>query len=145
MRPKPWRSPLSAEDLLHFHFPFDCIPGEARSIAGKYFCVSPYARRWQVPFFAENHRQVTLLDSEVFGRVVMAEVGAFTIGSIQQRYEPGKRVEKGAHKGFFELGGSIVVLLFGPGRIELAPDLITNSRDGIETYLRLGESVGHAK
>jgi phosphatidylserine decarboxylase len=87
---------------------------------------------------------VTLLESDHFGRVAMIEVGAFTIGSIQQRYQPGARVKKGDHKGFFELGGSIVILLFEKGAVRFDDDLCTNTSCGIETYVRLGESIGRA-
>jgi phosphatidylserine decarboxylase len=51
-------------------------------------------------------------------------------------------VSKGAKKGFFEFGGSTVVLLFQKGRIELDQDLCTNTQNEIETYVRMGESIG---
>ena len=74
----------------------------------------------------------------------MLEVGAFTVGSIQQRFRPGVRVRKGDHKGVFELGGSVVVLLFEQGAIQLDQDLRDNTRSGLETFVRLGESIGRA-
>jgi phosphatidylserine decarboxylase len=107
--------------------------------------VSPYSQQKFVPFYSENHRMVTMLDSDHFGQVAMVEVGAFTIGSIQQRYQPGTRVHKGDHKGFFELGGSIVVLIFRKDAISFDADLCDNTLKGIETYVRLGESVGRAR
>jgi len=135
-------SRLYLNDYHHFHFPTDGTPHEAVSIPGKYFAVSPYSEHWLLSFYAENHRMVTLLESEHFGRVAMVEVGAFTIGSIQQRYQPGVRVKKGDHKGFFELGGSIVILLFQKGVIRFDDDLCKNTSSGIETYVRMGESIG---
>lgn len=131
-------------DYHHFHFPAAGTPLQTRSLPGKYFAVTPYSRRWLVPYFATNHRHLTLFESTHFGRLVLAEVGAFTVGSIRQCFEPGQYVAKGTHKGYFELGGSIVVLLFLPGRIEVDADLLTNSNNGLETYLRMGESVGRA-
>ena len=74
--------------------------------------------------------------------MVLVEVGAFTVGFIQQCFTPGKPTAKGDHKGHFELGGSIVVLLFAKGRIEIDDDLLANSKNGLETYVRLGESIG---
>jgi phosphatidylserine decarboxylase len=135
-------SRLYLNDYHHFHFPDDGIPRAAVSIAGKYFAVSPYSERRSVPFYAENHRMVTLFDTDHFGQIVMIEVGAFTIGSIQQRYQPGFRVRKGEHKGFFELGGSVVLLLFLKGAIQFDDDLCKNTSSGIETYVHLGESIG---
>ncbi len=136
-------SRLYLNDYHHFHFPDDGVPRPAVSIPGKYFAVSPYAAQRLVPFYSENHRMVTLFDSDHFGQLAIVEVGAFTIGSIQQRYKPEARVQKGDHKGFFELGGSIVVLLFRKGAIRFDEDLRKNSLTGTETYVRLGESIGH--
>ena len=135
---------LYLNDYHHFHFPADGIARAAISIPGKYFAVSPYSEGELVPFYAENHRMVTLFESEHFGQLAMIEVGAFTIGSIQQRYQPGARVRKGEHKGFFELGGSIVILLFRKAAIRFDDDLCKNSLFGFETYVRLGESIGRA-
>jgi phosphatidylserine decarboxylase len=137
-------SRLYLNDYHHFHFPDDGVPQSAFSIAGKYYAVSPYAERRTLPFYAENHRMITLFDSEHFGRIAIIEVGAFTIGSIQQRYQPAARVRKGDHKGLFELGASIVILLFKKGAIQFDGDLCENTLSGVETYVRLGESVGRA-
>ncbi|MDH3216236.1 MAG: phosphatidylserine decarboxylase, partial [Candidatus Krumholzibacteria bacterium] len=135
-------SRLYLSDYHHFHFADSGIPGEAVSIPGKYYAVSPYARRALVPFYTENHRMVTTFDSDHFGRMILVEIGAFTVGSIQQHYQPGMRVAKGARKGVFELGGSTVVLLFPPGAITFDGDLLAHTKDEIETYVQLGDSIG---
>ena len=135
-------SRLCLADYHHFHFPDSGIPGKAKSIQGKYHAGGPYALRWLVPFYSENHRMVTLFDSDHFGHMAIVEVGAFTVGSIQQRFQPGAHVAKAAHKGFFELGGSTVVLLFEKNSIELDKGLCENTRNELETYVRLGDSVG---
>lgn len=137
-------SRLYLTDYHHFHFPDDGIAHPAVSIPGKYFAVSPYSERRLLPLYAKNHRMVTLFDADHFGQIAMIEVGAFTIGSIQQRYHPGTRVRKGDHKGFFELGGSIVILLFRKDAIRFDDDLCKNTLIGMETYVRLGESIGRA-
>jgi len=133
---------LYLADYHHFHFPAAGIPSPPREVTGRYFATTPYARRWAVPVYAENHRAITLLASDRFGQVVMAEVGAFTIGSVQQRFVARERVAKGDHKGLFELGGSAIVLLFEPGAILLDSDLCENTGAGIETFVRLGERIG---
>ena len=137
-------SRLYLSDYHHYHFPDSGVPGVATSIPGRYYAVSPYALRRLVPFYTENHRMLTLFDSDHFGQIAIMEIGAFTVGSIQQRYRPGVRVDKSAHKGFFELGGSTVVMLFEKGAIELDADLCTYTAKGIETYVRLGDSIGRA-
>lgn len=135
-------SRLSLRDYHHFHFPDSGIPGEAISIEGKYYASGPYALRTLIPFYSENYRMLTLFDSEHFGQIGMIEIGAFTVGSIRQRYRPGIEVGKGGRKGFFEVGGSTVVLLFEKGRIEIDRDLCINTRNDIETYVLLGDSIG---
>jgi phosphatidylserine decarboxylase len=135
---------LYLADYHHFHFPAAGVPRDPRGVSGRYYAVSPYARGWKVPFCGENHRVVTRLDADRFGTIAMVEVGAFTVGSVHQDFVPGLRVEKGAHKGRFELGGSLVVLLFEPGAIRLDDDLCANTRDGVETRVRMGERIGCA-
>ncbi len=135
-------SRLCLTDYHHFHFPDSGIPEKTLSIRGKYYAVGPYALDWLIPFYTENHRMLTLFDSDHFGQIAMVEIGAFTVGSIRQRYQPGVHVSRGAEKGGFELGGSTVVLLFQKGKIELDKDLCKNTQEEIETYVRLGESIG---
>ena len=40
------------------------------------------------------------------------------------------------------MGGSTVVLLFEKGRIELDTDLCENTKNDIETYVLMGDSIG---
>ena len=87
---------------------------------------------------------ITIFDSDNFGRMALVEIGALTVGSIRQQYQPGTAVTKGAHKGLFELGGSTVVMLFKKGVIELDQDLMEHTQQGLETYVKLGDSVGRA-
>jgi phosphatidylserine decarboxylase len=133
---------LGLADHHHFHFPDSGTPGPARAIAGRYHAGGPYAERTLVPFFAENHRMVTLFDSDHFGPMAIVEVGALTVGSIRQRFRPGARVEKGAPKGWFELGGSTVVLLFREGAIALDPEMCALTAREIECYVRMGRPLG---
>jgi phosphatidylserine decarboxylase len=135
-------SRLCLADYHHFHFPDSGIPGKAKSIQGKYYAGGPYALRTLIPFYSENHRMLTLFDSDHFGQMAMVEIGAFTVGSIRQTYQADARASKGSRKGFFELGGSTVVLLFQKKAIELDEDLCENTKNDLETYVRLGDSTG---
>jgi len=135
---------LYLADYHHFHFPDSGIPGEPRTVPGRYFAVSPYSRRWAVPFYGENQRSITLFSSEGFGRVALIEIGAFTVGSIQQTFVPHTRVSRGDPKGYFQLGASVVVAVFQPRAVQLDDDLCRNTEAGLETYVRLGERIGRA-
>ena len=131
---------LCPTDYHRFHFPFDCVPGKAQLINGAYFSVNPYALSKKIGILWQNKRMITELDTDAFGKVVMLEIGATNVGSIVQTYEPGKKQQKGDEKGYFEFGGSSLILLFKEGAIELDSDLITN--DGLELYCKFGTSLG---
>jgi len=135
---------LTLADYHHVHFPVFGIPHPARALSGRLYAGGPYGRRRPVPYFTDNYRMVTVVDSDHFGRVTMVEVGAFTVGSIVQRFRPGEYVEIGMPKAYFELGGSTVVLLLQPGAIACAPDLVECSRRGLELRVHFGEPIGRA-
>jgi len=135
---------LHLADYHHFHFPVAGVPRPSQLIPGRLHAVGPYARRWPVPFFSENRRMLTLIAAGRFGLVGMSEIGACTVGSIRQAFVAGVPAARGAHKGYFELGGSTVVLLFEAGTIEFDPDLRARSAQGIETYVRMGERIGRS-
>ena len=52
------------------------------------------------------------------------------------------RPPQGDELGYFAYGGSTVVALFQPGAVRLDEDLVQNSEDGLETLVRMGESLG---
>lgn len=54
------------------------------------------------------------------------------------------RVSKGARKGFFALGGSTIVLMFKKEAIEIDEDILINTENEIETYVRFGDSIERA-
>jgi phosphatidylserine decarboxylase len=138
-------SRLCLADYHHFHFPDSGLPHHTNSIPGNYHAGGSYSLRKFIPFYTENHRTMTHFDSDHFGRMIIAEIGALTVGSIRQCFHPEIRVDKGARKGYFELGGSTVILLFQKGIIELDGDLCTNTQRGIETYVNFGDSVGRSR
>jgi phosphatidylserine decarboxylase len=133
---------LGLADYHHFHFPVDGVPQQAQAIQGKLYAGGPYGWRWPTSFYAENYRMVTLINSDLFGIVAQIEIGAFTVGSIRQQYDPGQRVNRGDKKGYFELGGSTIVLIFPAGTVKIDSDLCSHSEQQIETNIRIGESIG---
>ncbi len=133
---------LHLKDYHHTHFPDDGVPDSAYPINGRYYAGGPYARRRFLPFFAENYRTRTAFHSNSFGEVLMVDIGAFTVGAIRQDFQPGQPVRRGDHKGWFQLGGSTIVLLFQKNVIRFDADLLANSAIGRETQVRMGESIG---
>ena len=50
--------------------------------------------------------------------------------------------KKGEEKGYFEFGGSTIVLLVKKGIITIDEDILENSKNNIETYVKYGEKIG---
>jgi len=137
-------SRLCPVDYHRFHFPVAGSPTESIPVRGWLYSVSPVALKRNIRYLVENKREITLIDSPVFGFVAMIEVGATNVGSIQQSFVPGRAVAKGEEKGFFSYGGSCVITLFGPRRIRFDADVTAQSAAGRETYARMGERLGEA-
>jgi phosphatidylserine decarboxylase len=133
---------LCPSDYHRFHFPCACMPGKSKLINGPLFSVNPIALCKHISILSENKRVITKLDGGAFGEIAFIEVGATCVGSIKQTFTPGELASKGAEKGYFEFGGSCVILLFQPNRIQFDQDLLDNSKQYLETYSKMGESLG---
>ncbi len=134
---------LAPDDYHRFHFPVSGTVMQQVKVKGDYYSVNPIALRRMAEIFCLNKREYTVISTEKFGEVVMAEVGATMVGSILQTYA-GDTVFKGEEKGYFKFGGSTVVLLFGEGKIQIDDDLLDNTRQGLETYVLTGERIAVA-
>lgn len=135
---------LCPTDYHRFHFPCDGVPQKARLINGPLFSVNPIALRKNLSILWENKRMITEMETEQFGTIQYIEIGATCVGSIQQTYSPKSLAHKGDEKGYFEFGGSCLVLLFEKGAIIFDDDLVANSAKGLETRANFGESLGRA-
>ncbi|WP_339887402.1 phosphatidylserine decarboxylase [Rhodopirellula europaea] len=136
-------SRLCPVDYHRFHFPAAGVPGESRLINGPLYSVNPIALRQNIHILTSNKRCLTPLETESFGTVLLLEIGATCVGSIQQTYSPGQAISKGDEKGYFRFGGSSTMVLFEPGRIQFDADLIENSRQHRELYARMGDHLGN--
>jgi len=136
---------LCPTDYHRYHFPCDCIPGKPKLINGPLFSVNPIALRKHISILNENKRVLTHLDGGPFGQIAYIEVGATCVGSIQQTFTPKETYKKGDEKGYFEFGGSCLILLFQPNMIQFDQDLVDASKENIETYAKVGSSLGTCK
>lgn len=132
---------LCPSDYHRFHFPIDCTPGETRLINGPLFSVNPIAVKQNVELLTENKRMITPLVTQEHGTILFIEIGATNVGSIHQTFTPGKFYKKGEEKGYFSFGGSSIILLFEPGRIQFAPDLLRCSEQHIEILCLFGQPL----
>lgn len=109
-------------------------------LPGRLYTVRPAALQKRA-VLAENAREYTLIKSPRFGTLLQMEVGAMFVGRITNLMGEGTAV-RGEEKGFFEYGGSTVIVLVQPGLLTVREDIRKASREGSETPVRLGEAVG---
>ena len=132
---------LSPYDYHRFHFPDWGKAEPSRYIPGKYHSVNPIALNKIPDVYCRNYRATTEFCSRNFGRIAYIEIGAITIGSIVQTYQPGT-IQKGQEKGYFQYGGSTLVLLFERNKIVFDEDLIRDSAQNLEVRVLAGSRLG---
>jgi len=135
---------LCPVDYHRFHYPDNGKVLDHYRVKGKLHSVNPIALKEYADIFATNERQVTILETENFGKLAYVEVGALCVGKIVQsgNLEEFKRSDE---KGYFLFGGSTVIVLGEKGRWTPEPDMLEFTAKGIETYLHLGEPVARAR
>ena len=122
----------------HYHrytFPCDGEILQTRRIPGIYHTVRPGALE-KVKVFRTNTREWALLKTD-FGLICQMEVGAMLVGRIANAKTRGA-FTKGDEKGFFEFGGSTIVLLMQKDALDLDSRWQTPN----EMPIRAGEALG---
>ena len=137
-------SRLCPTDYHRYHFPCECIPTKPKLINGPLYSVNPIALRRNIMILNENKRVITQLKTKAFGNVLFIEVGATFVGAIKQTYSPQTLCKKGQEKGYFEFGGSCIIMVFAPGAITFDEDLIASSKEQIEVKAKMGQQFGRA-
>lgn len=154
---------LSPRDYHRIHSPCDGAVVRARHVPGALMPVNLPAVAHVPDLFARNERLLCHIDGPL-GRVAVVAVGAYNVGRISAAFDrewnapPGKDawvtnrrgtaaatkvydppvpVRQGDEIMTFHLG-STVVLVFEPGRVELAPELAPGKQ------VRLGTAIGKA-
>lgn len=131
---------LTVDDYHRYCWALDGSAGQEVRIDGLFHTVNPRAAERR-PIYRENTREYCLLHTEAFGPVVVMEVGAMLVGRIVNHFVPGP-VHRGDEKGRFEFGGSSIILCLPPNSTDMDPDIILNSRGGLETIVKMGEKIG---
>lgn len=133
---------LTVDDYHRYCYVCDGKKSRNVRIPGVLHTVNPIAND-HYPIYKVNSREYSLLSSDIFGDILMMEVGALLVGKIVNHHEEAS-VQRGQEKGYFQFGGSTVVLLIQPHKALIDPDLLENSRLNIETVVRMGEKIGIA-
>lgn len=134
---------LAPNDYHRYHFPYAGVPSETTKIKGNYYSVSPYALASNfAKVFCENKREYCVLSTKDKGDIIIAPIGAAMVGSIYETYEPKKQLEKGAEMGYFAFGGSTIVILADKDKLKIDADLLENTKNNLETFVKMGEQIG---
>lgn len=134
---------LAPNDYHRFHFPFNGTPSPIKKIKGSYFSVSPYALASNfTKVFCENKREICTLNTQNKGDLLIIPIGATMVGSIIETYKPNEAINKGDEMGFFAFGGSTVVLLAESGKLTIDEDILVNTVNKMETFVKMGEQIG---
>jgi phosphatidylserine decarboxylase len=132
---------LAPWDYHRFHFPTDCIPSKPQIIHGNYESVNPIVYYTGIQPLTENERHLYVLKTEDCDDISMVSVGALCVGKIKETYIPLQNYIKGDEAGYFCFGGSTLVLLFKQGTIEVSKEILNNSKQGIETPIKMGDVI----
>ena len=146
---------LSPGDYHRVHMPLSGQLLETVTIPGRLFSVSPDFTETVPHLFARNERVACFFQTEA-GPMVVILVGAIFVGSIEtiwageitppsakeiriRNYTHDDNIiqlQRGEELGRFNMGGSTIIVLFGPGRIKWQSEL------GPETRIKFGELLG---
>jgi len=132
---------LSPSDYHRFHTPFDCIILEAKNINGNLESVNSLVYKSGLQPLYTNERKLITLNSELFGSVLFIPVGAMFVGKIVNTYKSNRAYKKGEEIGYFKFGGSTIVLVFEKNKIKVKDKFLTNSKNGYETQVKIGDVI----
>lgn len=132
---------LCPVDYHRYHYPLSGETLDSFQIKGQYHSVNPLALKSKPEIFIINERRASILETEKFGKLAYIEVGAAMVGKIIQSHDETTPHSKGDEKGYFLFGGSTVILLGEKGKWSPSDDILRNTKDGVETYLHLGDEV----
>jgi phosphatidylserine decarboxylase len=132
---------LSPEHYHHYHFPTDCLASYGLPIEGTLGAVNKIAYEFSKNPLSENKRRLIVLKSEDKEKnCLMITVGAMFIGRMTETFDPSIKQKKGDKCGFFQFGGSTVVLLFKKDAISICEPFQNNSKKDQETSVKMGEA-----
>lgn len=131
---------LSVDDYHRYCFIDNGKLLKSKYIKGKLHTVSSISEKEKI--YSQNSRVVTFLETENFGELIYIEVGAILVGKIINHKV--NIFKKGDEKGYFEQGGSTIVVLI-KDKVKIDDDILDMSEKLIETKVKYGERIGKLK
>jgi phosphatidylserine decarboxylase len=133
---------LAPCDYHRFGYAREGRQDPVHTINGPLHSVSPLATRHKPDILGTNYRHWCFVHTADAATMIQVEVGAMMVGSIVQHQPLGGTCSRGQEKGYFQFGGSTVLLITQPGRVAMDEDIVHWSQQGIETLVQYGEAVG---
>lgn len=133
---------LTVDDYHRYCFIDDGTKEKDVYIKGLFHTVNPIANDYY-PIYKQNTRSYSLLHTQHFDDVVYMEVGAMMVGKIVNHSLTS--FKRGDEKGYFEFGGSTIVVLLKKDIVEIDEDIRRNSLNNDETRVLMGEKIGIRK
>lgn len=133
---------LTVDDYHRYVYAVSGKQSKNYHIPGCFHTVNPIANDY-LPIYKENTREYTLIQNPVFGDILQMEVGALMVGKITN-HKHSTNVSRGEEKGYFEYGGSTIIVLTRKDAVIPRQDLLKNTAEGYETKLLQGHMLGHA-
>ena len=133
---------LAPMDYHRYCYIDDGQHGPIIPVKGVLHSVNPLALNQNLKVLQKNYREFCILDTKHFGSVIHIDIGSLLVGRIHQNLRKGGTFSRGLEKGYFEFGGSTIILLFEPNAITIDKDIIEYSSRGIETLVKYGSAIG---
>lgn len=133
---------LTPAHYHRFSYAADGLVIRKKRIQGELHCVRPIATK-TTPVYVQNTREYEVILSEQYGKIIQMEVGALLVGRIHNhnRYSEGRHVRAGSEKGYFEFGGSTIILLLQSGKVQLKEELLRTGDGEREISIRQNSSI----
>lgn len=122
---------LAVDDYHRYVFFDNGVVEKQFFINGMLHTIRPIANKYKV--YSQNCREVSVLNTQNFGQAIQIEVGAMLVGKINNHATSSFR--KMDEKGYFEFGGSTIVLLL-KDNVKIDADIVN------ETQVFIGERIG---
>lgn len=128
---------LALDDMHHYYYADSGRVLSCTEYDGELHTVRSISESHRV--FVRNKQTVTVMETAHLGNAVQIEIGALMVGKIINH--PVESFDRGDEKGYFELGGSTVVLLTEKP-VHPDDDIEAVLKDGLEVRVRAGERIG---
>ena len=133
---------LTVSDYHRYHYPDSGVKSDNTRIDGSLHTVNPIAAASR-GIYRENAREYFTVDTDNFGKVLMMQVGALLVGRIHNRHSAAV-VRRGNEAGWFDYGGSTVILCFREGTVKLKEEHSVREEENGEIHVETGQVIGKA-